>query len=404
MTDTNIVSLRDKIDNIANDLSSKVSRDELDILRNDVLSTKEQLLKLLPEMDNLKKTLIDVLNEMKNKVSRNDNVLSLENKYNYATIDQFNALGQVVQKISNTLQNQPVSSSTSFDPEVMKRFDGVIDTLNKHSNHLQQLSTTTNVLNNKLEDAMQGVSQYKLNELRKSETKTEPQKNALLNQITQSQPLFNLPKPDTKQYVTPNPELKTDVRMPPKSQQPNITDILTRYNIQPRQVESQVQQPQVQQPQQYLPTSVIEKNTGSQLFNQAQYNQRVIQQSPFAPPTQVQPQTQTQSQTQPQTQPQMTPQMTSVLMSLMQQSSSNPQFVSHIASLLQSQQQTPTLTHHTATPQVFAQPTEQPRPSPISFPALPGSNDTTKNNTIPNPLLQQQRNLRLSPLNTPFRR
>src|SRR5579872_2074306 len=184
-----IVSLNEKIDNIINDLTSKVARDELDVVRNNTLSNNDQITKLISDMDNIKKILSNLSDELKNKVSKSDNVQTLDNKYNYATIDQFNALTQVVQRLSNTLQAQSTVQTVTLEPDTAKKLDTLSDIVNQHSNQIQQISSTNNVLNNKLEHAVNNVAQYKLNES-KNDVKLDSNSSALLNAITQSRPLF----------------------------------------------------------------------------------------------------------------------------------------------------------------------------------------------------------------------
>lgn len=354
---TDIAQFKDKLDSVANDLTSKVSRDELDALKSELQSLKDKS----------------------------------DNKVNYASIDQFNALANLVQKMTNTLQlQQPVPTTMSLDQETQKKLDTLSDIQNKHNNHLRQLSESLNNVSGQVDTLMSSSIRNTLDIKRQQAQSQTPvptpvstpvpeaKSSALFNTITQSQPLFSQPQPKT--FVTPNPELKTDVRMPRPAQMttPSVQEILARYpHITGGRTQEQPTTPQVNNTPQYLPTNITEKQTGTQLFSQSQ--QRVMEQ---------------QQQSQPSTSA-FNPQVLAALSLLQGQSASNPQFAAHIASLVQQQSvQQPSV----STPQVFASESSKPN-TPIMF----QPSDMTKPGTVPNPLMQQ-RNLRpMSTLNTPFR-
>jgi len=149
--------IQTKLDSVANDLTTKASKDEIDNLRKELETYKQ-------EVESLKKLFsTDLVGDIKNRLQRLE-VLQNRQPQNRNTTDQYTTLSQALQKIENKVNELSQQSIVSeLKSATQSALDSIGSTLSKHNQQLNVHDQLLSSINSNTRSQTTQTEKFKFN-------------------------------------------------------------------------------------------------------------------------------------------------------------------------------------------------------------------------------------------------
>jgi hypothetical protein len=149
-SNNSVTTLQQKLDSVANDLTSKISKDELDNVRKDLNNVVSSVQGMISEIDTIKKFItMDVLGDLKSKIQKLELESQNKSKTSDLPSDKLLMFTQVIQKVDQRIASlEQKSNNPSSDKNAL---DYINNTLNKHTQQLMTHSQNLSSVGNKLD-------------------------------------------------------------------------------------------------------------------------------------------------------------------------------------------------------------------------------------------------------------